>query len=49
MSKEIPKYPVEIILKLIGHKQKILILRNLLTGTKRFDELKKSLGTITQS
>ena len=49
MSKEIPEYPVEITLKLIGHKQKILILRNLLTGTKRFDELKKSLGTITQN
>ncbi len=49
MSKEIPKYPVEITLKLIGRKQKILVLRDLLTGTKRFDELKKSLGTITQS
>ena len=49
MSKEIPEYPVEITLKLIGHKQKILILRNLLTGNKRFDELKKSLGTITQN
>ena len=49
MSKEIPKYPVEITLKLIGHKQKILVLRDLLTGTKRFDELKKSLGTITQN
>lgn len=49
MSKEIPKYPVEITLKLIGHKQKILVLRDLLTGTKRFDELKKSLGAITQN
>ena len=46
MSKEIPEYPVEITLKLIGHKQKILILRNLLTGTKRFDELKKSNGEL---
>ena len=43
MSKEIPKYPVEIILKLIGHKQKILVLRDLLTGTKPFGELKNSL------
>ena len=43
MSKEIPKYPVEITLKLIGHKQKILVLRDLLTGTKRFGELKNSL------
>ena len=49
MSKEIPKYPVEITLKLIVHKQKILVLRDLLTGTKRFDELKKSLEAITQN
>ena len=49
MSKEIPKYPVEITLKLIGRKQKILVLRDLLTGTKRFGELKKFLGTITQN
>lgn len=49
MSKEIPEYPVEITLKLIGHKQKILVLRDLLTGTKRFGELKKVLGTITQN
>lgn len=49
MSKEIPKCPVEITLQLIGDKWKILILRDLLTGTKRFGELKKSLGTITQN
>ena len=49
MSKEIPEYPVEITLKLIVHTQKILVLRDLLTGTKRFDELKKSLGAITQN
>ena len=49
MSKEIPEYPVEITLKLIVHKQKILVLRDLLTGTKRFGELKKFLGTITQN
>ena len=49
MSKEIPEYPVEITLKLIVHKQKILVLRDLLTGTKRFGELKKLLGTITQN
>ena len=33
---------------LIGDKWKILIIRDLLTGTKRFGELKKSLNNITQ-
>ncbi len=33
---------------LIGDKWKVLILRDLLSGTKRFGELKKSLGTVTQ-
>lgn len=35
-------------LQLIGNKWKILILRDLLTGTKRFGELKKSVTGITQ-
>lgn len=35
-------------LKLIGDKWKVLIIRDLLTGTKRFGELKKSLGNISQ-
>ncbi|MGI5883857.1 MAG: winged helix-turn-helix transcriptional regulator [Candidatus Spyradocola sp.] len=33
---------------LIGDKWKVLILRDLLTGTKRFGELKKSLGGVSQ-
>lgn len=33
---------------LIGDKWKVLIIRDLLTGTKRFGELKKSLNGITQ-
>ena len=33
---------------LIGDKWKVLIIRDLLTGTKRFGELKKSLSGITQ-
>lgn len=48
MSKPIPDCPVEMTLQLIGDKWKILILRDLLTGTKRFGELKKSVTGITQ-
>ena len=33
---------------LISDKWKVLILRDLLTGTKRFGELKKSVGHVTQ-
>ena len=49
MSKPIPACPVEMTLQLIGNKWKILILRDLLTGTKRFGELKKSVTGITQT
>ena len=45
---ELPKCPVEVTLKLIGDKWKALIIRDLLTGTKRFGELKKSVEGITQ-
>ena len=41
--KELPACPVETTLTLIGDKWKVLILRDLLTGTKRFGELKKSI------
>ncbi len=40
--KDLPKCPVETTLALIGEKWKILIIRDLLNGTKRFNELKKS-------
>ena len=46
--KELPAYPVETTLSLIGDKWKVLILRDLITGTKRFGELKKSIGTVSQ-
>lgn len=46
--KEWPACPVETTLMLIGDKWKILILRDLLTGTKRFGELKKSIGHVSQ-
>lgn len=44
----LPPCPVEATLSLIGDKWKVLILRDLFTGTKRFSELKKSLTGITQ-
>lgn len=46
--KTLPACPVETTLTLIGNKWKVLILRDLLPGTKRFGELKKSLGTVSQ-
>ena len=48
MTKELPACPVEITLQLIGNRWKVLIMRDLLEGTKRFGELKKSVGSITQ-
>ena len=45
---ELPAYPVETTLMLIGDKWKALILRNLIEGTRRFGELKKSIGHVTQ-
>lgn len=44
----LPVCPVEITLSLIGDKWKVLIMRDLFTGTKRFGELKKSLNGISQ-
>ncbi|MCI8718659.1 MAG: helix-turn-helix transcriptional regulator [Lachnospiraceae bacterium] len=46
--KELPACPVETTLMLIGDKWKVLILRDLLSGTKRFGELKKSVGNVSQ-
>ena len=40
--------PVETTLLLIGNRWKILIIRDLMGGTRRFGELKKSVGAITQ-
>lgn len=47
-TKVLPACPVETTLTLIGDKWKVLILRDLLSGTKRFGELKKSIGTVSQ-
>ena len=45
---ELPACPVETTLMLIGDKWKVLILRDLMDGTMRFGELKKSIGTVSQ-
>lgn len=47
-EKRIPDCPVEMTLQLIGDKWKVLILRDLMTGTKRFNELMRSVSGITQ-
>jgi DNA-binding HxlR family transcriptional regulator len=47
-KKELPACPVETTLTMISDKWKVLILRDLLTGTKRFGELKKSLTGVSQ-
>lgn len=39
---------METTLTLISDKWKVLILRDLLPGTKRFSELKRSIGHVTQ-
>lgn len=48
MEKQFPDCPVETTLQLIGTKWKVLIIRDLLTGTKRFSELRRSLSGISQ-
>ena len=48
--KKIPDCPVEMTLQLIGDKWKVLIIRDLMTGTKRFNELMRSVtGDHTES
>lgn len=48
MKNKLPVCPVEVTLALISNKWKILIMRDLLEGTKRFGELKKSVTNISQ-
>ena len=47
-AKELPACPVETTLTLISDKWKVLILRDLMPGTKRFGVLKNSIGTVSQ-
>ena len=48
MEKNLPACPVETTLMLISDRWKVLILRDLLQGTKRFGELKKSIDNVSQ-
>lgn len=47
-QKALPACPVETTLTLISDKWKVLILRDLLPGTRRFGELKRSVGGVSQ-
>ena len=47
-NKELPLCPVATTVGLIGNKWKILILRELLSGTKRFGELRIGIPGISQ-
>lgn len=48
MHKELPACSVETTLLLIGDKWKVLILRELIKGTRRFGELKKTMPDVSQ-
>lgn len=46
-AKALPRCPVEVTLTLIDDRWKVLILRELLYGTRRFGEIRKALGNIS--
>lgn len=48
MKESLPACPVETTLQLISNRWQVLIIRDLLEGTKRFGELKKSVSGISQ-
>ncbi|MBW3094390.1 helix-turn-helix transcriptional regulator [Bifidobacterium sp. 64T4] len=48
VERELPACPVETTLLMISDKWKVLILRDLLNGTMRFSELRRSVGNISQ-
>ena len=48
IEQSLPACPVETTLTLISDKWKVLILRDLLPGAKRFGELRRSVGPVSQ-
>ena len=48
-KEEMPECPVETTISLIGGKWKLFIMRNLLSRSWRFNELKKDLKGISQN
>ncbi len=48
MEKNLPACPVETTLMLISDRWKVLIIRDLLDGTKRFGEIRKTVGNVSQ-
>ena len=47
-KEELPACPVATIVTLVGNKWKLLIIRNLLAGTQRFNEMKRTIPGISQ-
>ena len=45
---ELPACPVATIVALVGNKWKLLIIRNLLGGTQRFNEMRRTIPGISQ-
>ena len=46
--RSLPACPIETTVSVAGSKWSILILRELMEGTKRFGELQRGIGTISQ-
>lgn len=47
-KRKLPLCPVALTVELIGNKWKLLIVRDLTNGTRRFSQLQKSIGAISQ-
>ena len=47
-TKDLPKNPIAVTIKMVGCRWKVMIVAELLEGAKRFSEIKKSLKGITQ-
>lgn len=46
-ANHLPECPVEVTLSLLSNKWKVVILRDLFDGPRRFNDLKASIGTIS--